>query len=119
MVTHLLLAVKCAKLVNRRKQMDYKNLKQGPDIEGLAQSLRLGKVEDIGKNLINLLESVTLSFYPEIKKIKSDLSKLGLYPLLCGSGASVFGLAENWEAAGKAKEVLAGRWPIVIQTYTI
>jgi 4-diphosphocytidyl-2-C-methyl-D-erythritol kinase len=99
--------------------LDLKNLGQGPDIEGLVQALKLGEVTAIGQSMANQLESVTLPLYLKVKEIKQDLSNLGLFPLLCGSGASVFGLAESFAEASKAKEILEKKWPIVIQAFTV
>jgi 4-diphosphocytidyl-2-C-methyl-D-erythritol kinase len=56
-----------------------------------------GKLDrkNVAAALFNRLEDFVFPNYPEILKIKTVLSQLGCASLMSGSGATVFGIAEN------------------------
>lgn len=89
------------------------------DTEGLLKALKAGDIPAIGGLLANHLEWATLKKYPVVAKLKEDMSAAGLYPLMSGSGASVFGLAVGAEEAEAAAERLAAAWPLVYQVHTL
>lgn len=74
----------------------------------LVTSLSNGDTLGVGQWLYNDLERVTLSRYPLLKKIKKTWEDMGLYPLMSGSGPSIFALAPHWsgEEAQKALEAI-------------
>ncbi|MCL2760898.1 MAG: 4-(cytidine 5'-diphospho)-2-C-methyl-D-erythritol kinase [Desulfuromonadales bacterium] len=64
-------------------------------------------VADISKIFLNDLERVTIKRFPVIGEIKDRLLQSGaLGSLMSGSGATVFGIFENREAAHNAAEAL-------------
>ncbi len=57
---------------------------------------------------INVLEEVAISFYPEIKDIKSILKEMGaLFVLMSGSGSTVFAIVKDQEKGQNIKR----NWP--------
>lgn len=71
-----------------------------PDNRAMVKAIGEGKVSAIVENLCNVLEPVTAKMHPEIASIKEKLGEAGaLGALMSGSGPTVFGLAENLEAA--------------------
>jgi len=67
--------------------------------------------------MCNDLEAVTVSKYPDIKRIKNLLLNQGAEgALMSGSGPSVFGLFSDPECAEKAKQALSSnsRWSVYI-----
>lgn len=78
-----------------------------PDNKAMAAAIRNRDINAIAENLANALEPVTTGMHPEIGQIKARLARAGaLGVLMSGSGPTVFGLAEDTEAAG----AVAGRY---------
>lgn len=78
-----------------------------PDNRAMVAAIRNGDIKAIAENLANALEPVTTGMHPEIGQIKARLARAGaLGVLMSGSGPTVFGLAEDAEAAG----AVAGRY---------
>ncbi len=91
-----------------------------PDNQAMIAAIRNSDISGIATNLANALESVTIRLHPEILEIKTKLLGAGaLGVLMSGSGPTVFGLAENMEAA----RAVAGRYQrdneLVLVTATI
>ncbi|GAB4458169.1 MAG: 4-(cytidine 5'-diphospho)-2-C-methyl-D-erythritol kinase [Armatimonadaceae bacterium] len=71
-------------------------------------------VEEIAEAMGNDFEPVILPRYPEIAAAHRAVREAGaLRALLCGSGASVFGLARDREHARELARQLAGKFPFV------
>ena len=78
----------------------YRNLRlQGikhPDVEGMVKAIEEKDYDKICSLLGNVLESVTLKMYPEVKHIKEQMMRLGADAvLMSGSGPTVFGLFQH------------------------
>lgn len=87
------------------KNLDINNIKRHPDTQTVIKALEQGNVQEIAKNMANVLEEVTIGMYPEIEDIKQDLMKHGaMGSMMSGSGSAVFGLFETKEAAIKASK---------------
>lgn len=86
----------------------YENLHLGPDtnhpnIDGMLHALQTGSYSEMVDNLGNLLETVTISHYPEITAIKEQMLALGADgALMSGSGPTVFGLFHDAHLASEA-----------------
>ncbi len=83
----------------------------------------LAAIEDmnpfaISENLFNTLEEPAFRLYPQLAKLKYDLSQMGLAPLLSGSGGTVFAIAPDKKRAARAYDLLAGKYPLVKQATT-
>jgi 4-diphosphocytidyl-2-C-methyl-D-erythritol kinase len=92
----------------------YKNLKLGlTNCEQKLKSFPLNKGFNPRRHLCNDLETVTISWYPEISDIKKALLDQGaLGSLMSGSGPTVFGLFPDPDRANIAYETLSAnqRW---------
>ncbi|MGX8714249.1 MAG: 4-(cytidine 5'-diphospho)-2-C-methyl-D-erythritol kinase [Lachnospiraceae bacterium] len=78
-----------------------------PDIDGQIDAIRRQDFLDMADLCGNVLETVTISAYPEIQKIKDFMLKTGASgSLMSGSGPTVFGLFSNHRLAEAACEAL-------------
>ncbi len=74
-----------------------------PDIDSVEAALRAGDMEQMGRCMENILETVTEKKYPVITEIKAQLKSLGaVTALMSGSGPSVFGMFRTKEQAEAA-----------------
>lgn len=90
-------------------------LKEHPDIDGMAEAVRTGNLEGITDRMGNVLETVTVKAYPVINELKNVMKAEGAEnALMSGSGPTVFGIFKEKEAARNAadrirEEELAGQ----------
>lgn len=84
-------------------------LKEHPDVNGMAEALKAGDMAGVVKRLGNVLENVTCAEYPIIPHYKDVMKDEGaLGALMSGSGPTVFGIFEDDEAARRtADRILA------------
>ena len=74
-----------------------------PDIDGMLEAIRFQDYRGVVDSLGNILETVTVPHYPEIRSIKEELINLGADgALMSGSGPTVFGLFSDPEKARAA-----------------
>ena len=74
-----------------------------PDISAMREALERGDLNALTKKMDNILQTVTLSDYPIITKIKHKMLELGaMNSMMSGSGPTVFGIYKNNELARKA-----------------
>ena len=79
------------------------------DVKILNLALRKKDSALIGEALFNSLEAVTLTMYPQVKRIKEKLKELGLKSILMsGSGPAVFGIASSRKEAARLCRQLKG-----------
>ncbi len=77
------------------KRLDIQKAKH-PDIPAMLEAIRNKDYEAVCDNVGNVLESVTLSMYPEVSHIKNQMKRFGADAvLMSGSGPTVFGLVEH------------------------
>lgn len=81
--------------------------------ERMVRALAAGSPALIRESLYNGLEPAAFALFPKLWEIKEELSGLGLAALLCGSGATVMGLAADKKRAAIAAEALRGKYPFV------
>lgn len=68
-------------------------LTEHPSMEKMLQAIRSSSFTDVCEAMGNVLETVTLDRYPEVRQIKECMTKLGADGvLMSGSGPTVFGL---------------------------
>jgi 4-diphosphocytidyl-2-C-methyl-D-erythritol kinase len=86
----------------------YENLKldehtKHPDIDGLVQDIKLGKLDAVANDMGNVLETVTIPEFPVIGDIKDRMMRSGaINAMMSGSGPTVFGLFSDEETAERA-----------------
>jgi len=79
------------------------------DVKILNLALRKKDSPLIGEALFNSLEAVTLTMYPQVKRIKEKLRELGLKSILMsGSGPAVFAIASSRKEAVRLYRQLKG-----------
>ncbi len=77
------------------KRLDLRQIKHAPT-ENMLEAIEQQDFKAICHNLHNVLESVTLDMYPEVKRIKEQMARFGADGvLMSGSGPTVFGLVEH------------------------
>ena len=77
------------------RNLSFKELAH-PNIKSMVDSIYNQDYQSMCKNIGNVLESVTLNMYPEVKMIKEQMSRFGADAvLMSGSGPTVFGLVEH------------------------
>lgn len=82
--------------------LDLNNLGKRPNTAALTGVLQQGELPRVAQELCNVLESVTLKLYPELRMIKEQLIEAGCEgSLMSGSGPTLFGLTENQERASQ------------------
>ena len=73
---------------------------QHPDIDRLVQDMQAGDIRSLASHMGNVLETVTIPYYPVIQQIKDCMIQNGaMNAMMSGSGPSVFGLFESKEQA--------------------
>ncbi len=95
----------------------YQDLLEKPDTKAMLKALETQNKSLVMSLLCNVLESVTLPMYPEVKRVKQMLKAHGAGGvLMSGSGPTVFGLYKNHEKALRAYKKIKMHYP---QTYVV
>lgn len=82
------------------QHLDAKGLETHPDIDGMVQALREGKLDGVLERMGNVLETVTVPAHPVIADIKARMRRLGAAEsLMSGSGPTVFGIFREGDLA--------------------
>ena len=85
------------------KNLDINNIHLHPDTEAAIRAIENKDLHGIAKNMVNVLEGVTIPMYPIIREFKEELIKHGAVgAMMSGSGSTVFGLFESKEKAYRA-----------------
>lgn len=78
-----------------------------PDLPRMQKALEDGNVAGIKAALANVLEPVTLHYYPQVAKAKGMMENLGIDPVvMSGSGPTLFTIADTREVGGQYAEWL-------------
>lgn len=83
-----------------------------PNIKSMIPALEQKNLENLAKDMSNILETVTIREYPEIKDIKEAMVGFGaLSSLMSGSGSTVFGIFPDSKQAEAAYEFfIQSKW---------
>lgn len=90
----------------------YGNLKadkltEHPDTDGMIDAIRRKDIGGIAVRMFNVLETVTATNHPAIKKIKQDMIEFGaMGSVMSGSGPTVIGLFNDKKLANDAKNFM-------------
>ncbi len=102
------------------KSLKLDNVLVHPDTDSLLKSIRENDTKSLAKNMVNVLETVTIQEHPIIDDIKRHMTEHGaLGSLMSGSGPTVFGIFENEEDILRCKDSLNNRIKTVIVTKTV
>lgn len=88
----------------------YKNLKLTddtchPDIDGIIRAMHTHNYSEMSALMGNILETVTIPYYPVIGTLKKLMKNEGAFAsLMSGSGPTVFGLFDDINMANAAKD---------------
>lgn len=94
------------------EHLDAGQIEVHPDIDGQLKALYKGDLKAVAEKMGNVLQDVTIPYYPQVSEIKETMVRLGAYgAMMSGSGPSVFGLFESDDAAESAKEEMKKRFP--------
>ena len=81
-----------------------------PNIDRIISGLEAGSLDEVVKNMGNVLESVTISMHPIIDDIKNLMVENGaLGAMMSGSGPTVFGLFTTKAMAAATKEQILNK----------
>lgn len=98
------------------RRFNPKLVKARPQAAEMIEALQAGDLARICANLGNVLETVTLIWYPEVAMIKEELvAKGALGALMSGSGPTVFGVAADQAQAEDLARQFRSRYD---QVYT-
>jgi len=94
------------------KNVILEKIESRPATELLVNAIRAADIELLSKNMVNVLETVTIPKYQIIEEIKRKLLEAGaIGSLMSGSGPTVFGVFSNKEAAEIAHNAIkSDRW---------
>ncbi|MGI6678135.1 MAG: 4-(cytidine 5'-diphospho)-2-C-methyl-D-erythritol kinase [Dehalobacterium sp.] len=95
------------------------DISRHPDTERMIRAIKEGEWHAIVHQMVNVLEEVTLKKYPQVGEIKKALADAGLFPLMSGSGPTVFGIAETKEKAYEVSRKIGHQWGTVLVAHTI
>ena len=85
------------------EKLDAQEVTKHPDIDGILLGLQTGDLEKITSSMGNVLENVTITEYPQIKRIKDVMKEEGaLNAMMSGSGPTVFGIYDDKMLARRA-----------------
>lgn len=77
------------------EKLDLNNINH-PNTEAMIDAIHTNDYQKMCDHLNNVLESVTLELYPEVKQIKDDMKRFGADAvLMSGSGPTVFALVQH------------------------
>lgn len=81
----------------------WQEIETHPDTAAMLAAMRAGDIAQMGVQLGNVLEEVTIPMHPQIAAIKARLTEMGAAgALMSGSGPTVFGLFTEKETARRA-----------------
>lgn len=90
-----------------------------PDIDGMLDSLENQDLDGVCSCMGNVLETVTVPAYPQIRSIKERMREMGAEAaLMSGSGPTVFGVFKEREAAEAAGDRIRSEG-LARQVYTV
>ncbi len=94
------------------ENLEINNIQVRPSLNKVIQALENKNIEDISKNLINVLETVTIAMHPIIQDVKDEMLKKGaLNTLMSGSGPTVFGYYTDYDTMIEASIYLKNKFP--------
>lgn len=89
------------------ENLDAQQVLKHPDIDGMLDAISKGDLSGITTRMENVLETVTVTKYPIINEIKTEMLNGGaMNSLMSGSGPTVFGIFDDEEKANAVAGVI-------------
>ncbi len=83
-----------------------------PDIDGMLEALSAGDLAGITERCSNVLEDVTAPKHPIISEFETEMKTSGaLASIMSGSGPTVFGIYDNYDAARACRNEMRQKYP--------
>lgn len=102
------------------ESLDITKIYRHPDTEKIIQAMEEENLRDIGSNMRNVLENVTLRKHAVLKEIKDLMTAYGsVGAMMSGSGPTVFGFFEDMLKAQRCYDKLKTKYQEVYITRTI
>lgn len=102
------------------KHLNLEQLGERPDTSGLINAITEMDLHTIANKMRNVLESVSIKKYPELKKIMHRFMEYGaLASRMSGSGPTIFGIFDSNSKAAFAKEQFLKDYRDVFHVKTI
>jgi len=102
------------------KNLDFNKIFKHPDTEAIIKAMEQEKLENVCKDMKNLLENVTLRKYPVLKRIKEDMVKMGaMGAMMSGSGPTIFAFFDDMLKAQRCYDKFKLLYKEVFITRTI
>jgi 4-diphosphocytidyl-2-C-methyl-D-erythritol kinase len=100
--------------------LNLNSIDKRPDTRQMIKAIEEGDIEGIARGMVNVLEKVTVSRYPEIRWIKRKMIATGaLGAAMSGSGPTVIGIYGSSAEAVGASEAFIGDYREVMVTKTV
>jgi 4-diphosphocytidyl-2-C-methyl-D-erythritol kinase len=120
---HILVVIKPPFGVSTKEvyqNLDISKIYKHPDTEYLVKAIEENDLDNVCKNMKNILENVTLRKHGILKDIKNSMLKYGaLGAMMSGSGPTVFAFFEDMLKAQNCYEKLKAKYSEVFITRTI
>ncbi|MCR5295747.1 MAG: 4-(cytidine 5'-diphospho)-2-C-methyl-D-erythritol kinase [Lachnospiraceae bacterium] len=80
------------------------SIERHPDIDGIIDALKRQELRELSSLMGNVLEDVTAPMHPVIREMEREMEEGGaLRAVMSGSGPTVFGLFDDYDAARKCR----------------
>ncbi|NMA66877.1 MAG: 4-(cytidine 5'-diphospho)-2-C-methyl-D-erythritol kinase [Clostridiaceae bacterium] len=87
------------------RNLNLSRVKERPDTSALINAITEMDLAGVAENMVNVLETVSVYKYPELKTIMNRFKEYGaLQARMSGSGPTIFGIFDDCEKAAYAKE---------------
>lgn len=102
------------------QKIDFAENLTHPDTDTVIDAIKCGDIYEVGKNISNIMETVTKAECPEISEIEEKMLSFGaIGAIMSGSGPTVFGLFPDNSSAKKACDYFQEIYDEVFIAHTI
>jgi len=89
------------------QSLNLEEINKRPNTDAVISALEQGDLKTIAKNMVNVLETVTIKKYPKINEYKKIMQRSGaLGALMSGSGSTAFALFDDFNKAKNCSDTL-------------
>lgn len=99
-------------------RFDMDKVTQRPNIDKMIEYIYQGNLEGMCSQMVNVLETVTITKYPELGRLKKTLIQQGAEgAMMSGSGPTVFGLFRKRTEIGQAADFIKLNFPYINEIF--